>query len=78
MIRGHKTRALSGIAITTDRKCPVRHFCDFYDATEYDQALKDTFVCVGCSEKVDVSAFRFVDLEVIKSNRNKHASDGWC
>ena len=77
MIRGCKEPLPPGTTISTDRKCSVQHFCDFYDAAEYDSSSKGTFVCVGCHERFDESEFQLVDWDTIRCSRDMHAPDGW-
>ena len=74
MINGYKDAG--GKTISTDRKCSVNGFCDFYDESEHDNTSFD-FVCGGCRERVDLSEFLFVDWHTIKANRQRHDPDGW-
>ena len=79
MVQGCEESHPPGMAISTDRQCNNRDFCDFYDsgASGSDAVQGDTFICIGCNDTMERNTFSLVDWDTIKRSRDEQKPGGW-
>ena len=79
MVQGCEQSYPPGKAISTDRRCNNRDFCDFYDADalQSDAVQEGNVICIGCNDELARNAFTFVNYDTIKRSRDEKMPNGW-